>query len=83
MSVILQIKNLESDIAKYEILKTADNLVDLLSSVINTDVVNAGDSASLVKLNALMGECLVAMQNKDYLLLADILEYRLKPMIGE
>jgi hypothetical protein len=82
MSILSRIDAIETDIFKYEVSRTADELVSIFSDVLDTGAVSASDTVALVKFNSFMGECLGAMQSKDYLLLADLLEYRLKPMMG-
>ena len=81
MTITQKIDNIEAAIFDYEIANVANNIVSVFSEIIDSGAVNTGNPGILNRLNALMGECLTAMQNKDYLLLADQLEYQLKPMI--
>ena len=82
MSIITKIDSIEEAIFNYEIADTANDLVGVFTEIVETGVIGAGDSSALSRFNALMGKCLAAMQNRDYLLLADLMEYQLKPMIG-
>jgi len=82
MTLTQKIDNIEHAIFDYEVTNVANNVVSVFSEIIESGAVGTGDPRRLNKLNLLMGACLTAMQKKDYLLLADQLEYQLKPMIG-
>ena len=81
MTIIQKIDNIMSAIFDYEITNVANNIVSVFSEIIDSNAINTKDTAALNQLNVLMGDCLNSMQKKDYLLLADQLEYELKPIL--
>lgn len=82
MTISDKINNIQKAIFDYEVANIANNTVSVFTEIIESRAAHAGDANFLNRLNSLMGLCLMAMQNKDYLLLADQLEYQLKPLIG-
>ena len=82
MTIIEKIDNIEAAIFDYEIANVPNNVVSVFSELIETGVFDKNNAGYLNQLNFLMSACLNAMQNKDYLFLADQLEYKLKPLIG-
>ena len=77
-----KIENIQADIFDYEVQNISNNVVSIFTEVIEKKHVDPSNAQAMSALNQLMKQCLLAMQNKDYLLLADIMEYELKPMIG-
>ena len=57
--------------------------VNIFSEIIEKGLIDVKNDRQLYSLNTIMNDCLKAMQYNDYLLLADYLEYNLKPIIGE
>lgn len=82
MTVLEKIDNIQKAIFDYEIANIANNTVSVFTDIIDTGQINTNSNQALKQLNELMSACLEALQNKDYLLLADQLEYQLKPIIG-
>jgi hypothetical protein len=82
MTIQQKIMNIETAIFDYEITNIANNVVNVFSDIVESGAVGIGNPDQLNRLNALMGACLSAMQKKDYLLLADNLEYQLMPLLG-
>ena len=82
MTITQKIDNIEAAIFDYEIANVMNNIANVFSEILESGAVDSKDPQALVKLNMLMGDCIAAIQNKDYLSLADQLEYLLKPMIG-
>jgi hypothetical protein len=82
LDLLQKIENIEAAIFDYEIANVSNNVVSVFSEIVESGLVNTKNPEALNRLNALMGACLSAMQNRDYLLLADQLEYRLKLLIG-
>ena len=82
MTVLEKIDNIENAIFDYQIMNIAGNLVNIFTEIIDAGLIEANNQVKLTKLNKIMSDSLSAMQSKDYLLLADKLEYELKPMIG-
>ena len=82
MTIPQKIDNIEAAVFDYEITNVMNNISNVFSEILESGAVNAKNPDELNRLNGLMGDCLTAMQNKDYLLLADHLEYKLKPIVG-
>ena len=82
MTLTQKIDNIEAAIFDYEIGNVMNNIANVFSEIIESGAVSTHDPMVLKKINMLMSECIASIQNKDYLLLADQLEYQLKPMIG-
>jgi len=83
MTINEKIERIESSVFDYDIANVTNEVVGLFSDIIETRSIDTGNQGVVLNLNAIMGKCLAALQNKDYLLLADILEYELKPMLIE
>ena len=81
MTTIQKIENIESAIFDYEVVDVANNIINVFTEVIDNNMIDKNNPNVLLRLNTLMGDCLSAMKNKDYLLLADQLEYKLIPML--
>ena len=82
MTVLEIIDNIENNIFDYQIENIMNDIANLFSNIIENNIVDLSNSISLNQLNLLMSKCLSAMNNEDYLLVADQLEYNLKPMLG-
>jgi len=76
-----KIDNVVLAIFDFETMNVANNIISIFSDIIDTNLVDTKDPHLLKQINSLMANCLNAMQNKDYLLLADYLEYQLKPIL--
>jgi len=81
MTLVEKIDNIQKAIFDYEIANVAGNIVSVFQETIDTQTIDVKNPQVLNQFNQLMGECMSALQNKDYLLLADLLEYRMKPML--
>ena len=81
MTILQKIDNIESAIFEYEIANVTNNIINVFTEIIDFNLIDKNDPNLLLQLNVLMGDCLAAMKNKDYLLLADRLEYQLKPIL--
>ena len=83
MDVITErIKQIEDNVFEYNVDGINNDVVNMFSLVIENNVISGSDAMRLTSLNGIMGACLKAMQNCDYLLLADLLKYRLTPLLG-
>ena len=82
MALIQKIDEIENSIFDYEINNIMNDIVSVFSQIVENNMIDTNDLSTLNKINMLMGNCINSMQNKDYLLLADQLEYELKPIIG-
>ena len=81
MTLIQKIDDIETAIFDYETKNVMIDIAGLFSEIIDSGAVETNNPSMLNQLNKLMVDCLSSMQNKDYLLLADQLEFVLKPMI--
>ena len=82
MDIMEKLSNVQASIFDYEIKNVSSNLVNVFSEIIDNKLIDQNNPAKMNFLNSLMNHCLVAMQKKDYLLIADLLEYELKPLVG-
>jgi len=82
MNLTEKMENVQSSIFDYEIKDLSNNIVNIFTEVIESKLISSSDVEKLNYLNALMNHCLNSMQNADYLRLADLLEYELKPLVG-
>jgi len=81
MTILEKIDNVIFAIFDFETMNIANNIINIFSEIIDTNLIDTKVPFLLNQINSLMANCLNAMQNKDYLLLADYLEYQLKPML--
>ena len=81
MTILEKIDNVIFAIFDFETMNVANNIINIFSEIIDTNLIDTKVPFLLNQINSLMANCLNAMQNKDYLLLADYLEYQLKPML--
>jgi len=75
-------KKLEEDIFAYEVSGIPVRVSELMTNIVNRQAFDLGDAKKLLEFNRIMQASLEAIQNKDYLLLADIITYRLEPMLS-
>jgi hypothetical protein len=80
--LLFKIENVQASIFDYELANVSNNVVNIFTQIVESGVVSPSDAPELSRLNQLMSACLSAMQASDYLLLADLLEFELKPLIG-
>ena len=76
-----RLEHIEKDIFEYNTESINSDVVSVFSYVIENNLISSVDAQRLMSLNVIMGECLTAMQSCDYLLLADLLKYRLTPIL--
>ena len=81
-SIVSSIESIERDVFDFAVGKIPNDVVNLFSGIIEGGLSGSAVAGRLAELNMLMGEALAAMQNHDYLLLADLLRYRLLPLLG-
>ena len=82
MTINEKIDNIDLSIFDYEINNVSNNVISVFTEIIETGLINKNSNEDMKSFNEYMNICLSAMQKKDYLLLADCLEYNIKPMIG-
>jgi len=81
MTLPQRIDNIETAIFDYEVANVANNIANVFYEIVDGRIIDVDNPEVMGRFNLVMGACLSAMQKKDYLLLADQLEYELKPMI--
>ena len=82
MDLFERIDNIQASVFDYEVGTVPNNVASVFSDVLAGGRVDASDAPRVVALNRVMAACLEALGRKDYLLLADLLEYELKPFLG-
>ena len=82
MDIVEKLTNIQASIFDYETEDVSANLVNIFSEIVNDKLIDQNNPDKMSFLNNLMNHCLAAMQKKDYLLIADLLEYELKPLVG-
>ncbi len=81
MQILELIRQSESSIFNYDNSIIPIQISDLMTAIIDQTAFDIHDGQQLQMFNQLMQTSLQAMQDQDYLLLADILEYELKPFL--
>jgi len=76
-----QIKQLQKDIFAYNIELVPAQLSDLMTTIIEKGAFDLSDINRVQRFNQIMQASLKALQNQDYLLLADIIEYELEKIL--
>jgi len=74
------LNRLNNSIFSFEVQEIPVYLTDFFGAVIEMQAIDINNINHLQTYNTIMKNCLEAMQNRDYLLLSDILEYELKPL---
>ena len=82
MDIIEKIGNIQSSVFGYEVGALPNNVASVFSEALADRMVDASDAGRVIAFNRIMAACLGALGDKDYLLLADLLEYELKPFLG-
>ncbi|MGE5390767.1 MAG: hypothetical protein ACM3PE_06850 [Deltaproteobacteria bacterium] len=81
MQIIEAINEAQKLIFDYNVSTLPNRVMELMAATIEQPAFDITDGAKLVRFNKIMEACLQAMQNQDYLLLADVMEYELKPLL--
>ena len=81
MTIIEKIDNLEAAVFEYETSNITSNTISIYTEVVEEKLINTDKNNDITRLNNAMSASINAINNKDYLLLADLFEYELKPMI--
>ena len=76
------INQIETNIFTHDVDLVAVQINDLMMDIMEKEIVSQNDVSKIQGFNRILQSSLQAVQNKDYLLLADILEFRLKPFLG-
>jgi hypothetical protein len=78
-----KIRQLQNDIFTYKIETVPVQLSELMNGVIEQGLLDLNDASQVQRFNRIMQAGLEAVQNRDYLLLADIMEYELKLILPD
>lgn len=81
--IIRQIDELQDKIFAQDLKTVPEGVTSLLATLVEQGGIDLQSIDSITAFNQLMEMSLQAMTNRDYLLLADLLEFRLKPMLPE
>ncbi len=76
------INQIETNIFTHDVDLVAVQINDLMMDIMEKEIVSQNDVSIIQGFNRILQGSMQAVQNKDYLLLADILEFRLKPFLG-
>lgn len=79
--IILQIDKLQGDLFAYRIDQVASLMINLVESL--TAWVMGLTADEQAALNQVLSALLTSYEKKDYLLVADLLEFELKPLLLE
>lgn len=82
MKLSSMIDQVENQIFEFDVAALPASVSDLMAAIIETSAIDVSDPRVLGTFNKVMTSSLQAMQNRDYLLLADIIHYDLMPLIG-
>jgi len=82
MQIAARINETQKMIFDYDVSTLPNRLMELMAAIIEQPAFDMTDGSKLVFFNKIMETSLQAMQNQDYLLLADIMEYKLKPFLN-
>ena len=78
-NIIKNIENIEKNIFDYNINNIMENMISQIDLIYN--LVNNHSVKNINILNNVLKYITIALENKDHLLLADLLEYELKPIL--
>ncbi|MCB2297191.1 hypothetical protein [Clostridium tagluense] len=78
-NVIEKIKDMEQNIFEYNISTIISDLIFIIDEIYN--FMKKLNEYGINIMNQVLNGLTIALENKDYLLLADLLFYELKPMI--
>ncbi|MDD4803196.1 MAG: hypothetical protein PHF24_09705 [Syntrophomonas sp.] len=78
-----RIRQIQNDIFAYNIELVPAQLSNLMTSIIDQGAFDMRDINRVQRFNQIMQASLEALQNKDYLLLADLIEYELKTILPD
>jgi hypothetical protein len=78
-SVIAKIKDVENNIFEYNISTIMSDFIFIIDEIYN--FMKNLNEYGINRMNQILNALTIALENKDYLLLADLLSYELKPII--
>lgn len=81
MEVIEQIDMIQKDIFDFRVQLLPEQVSNLMSAIIEQGLIPLQEASKIQYFNQILQGCLQAMQNRDYLLLADLLEFKLKKLL--
>ncbi|PKM77597.1 MAG: hypothetical protein CVU90_07035 [Firmicutes bacterium HGW-Firmicutes-15] len=81
MKVQEYMSHLQEDVFDYNIDTIPNQLSELMTAIIEKPAFDINDLQKIQTFNLLMQSSLQALKNRDYLLLADIIEFELKTFL--
>lgn len=81
MELLEKIDSVQNMIFNYDLASVPAVTSEVLTAVLEHPLFDRSDPGKLKTFNAFTVSCMRAIQDRDYLCLADILEYDIKPFI--
>lgn len=78
----LNIEEIQRKVFTYDIEQIPALLIDLMSSIIEGQLFDLGDVSKVQVFNRIMQVSMEAIQHRDYLLLADLIEFEISKLLG-
>lgn len=82
MSIELKIEDIQRKIFAYDIEQIPALLTDLMSNIIEGQLFDLSDVRKVQIFNRIMQASMEAIQHRDYLLLADLIEFEMSKLLG-
>jgi superfamily I DNA/RNA helicase len=82
MALLAFSREIQQAIFDYNIDKLPAQITAFLETVVKNSNFSALQAREIQRFNAILQNCLLALQSKDYLELADLLEYEIGPMLA-
>jgi hypothetical protein len=76
------IRNIQADIFAYNVGELPGKVTGLFEQVLASDLLCNLNAGEMQRFNKMFEACLHSLQDKDYLRLADTLEYEIGPLIA-
>ncbi len=76
------INNIQEKIFSFDTGNIPREIAEILARILEGRAIETEDPRQIQNLNEMMNTVFSAITNHDYLLLADVLEYQLKPFLG-
>jgi hypothetical protein len=82
MDYLSLIKNIQDDIFAYNVVELPGKVTGLFEQVLASGLLCNLDAGEMQRFNRMFEACLHSLQDKDYLRLADTLEYEIRPLLA-
>lgn len=82
MDIGAEINDIQKKIFCYDLQGIMEQVTNLMTEILEKNRLDLNNSDILRSFNDIMQNSMQAFMNKDYLLLADLLEYRLIPLLN-